>query len=369
MQKKSSCAQESILRACVTKEVPLTELKEIGDTCQVTAAPSFINVWPFTKLTERDRMCERLLRVDTKKRLQQSLDQKVLTRLSMVTDKPMARTTNYDGYIENGIFALLFLLKRNQRECVVLANIKKLMRRIIQFKDMTLERLSWSDVGLYWSGGVLTVPGGKKSFIAKSQQCLQGNQTRFVLGLLTVVSDTNVHHANILLYDKVTGFLERFDPYQIQLDVFRTKELDEHLHELFTRIAGTAYKKFMKPVQLSETIRFGLQRKAEEEMEQTQSDPIGFCQPWTVLYAEARMALPNQDPASIPELLEIMATSKRLSLTQFIRNYADDLQAINNRVYMNFLLNHPDYRRFDDSRIPMYALFLQELVEYATIYT
>lgn len=369
MEQKNVCTQEHILRACVTGEVPLREVEKIGETCQVTAAPSFINVWPFTKLTQRDRICERLLLVNTKKMLKQTLDESVLARLAMVTNQPLVQTTDYDGYLENGIFALLFLLKRNRSECVVLAKIKDSIERILQYKDMTLERLAWADIGLYWSDGILTVPGGQKSFVSKSKECLSNNSTRFVLSLLTVVSDTNAHHANILMYDKVTGFLERFDPYQVQLEVFRTVELDAKLHELFKSIAGSQYKKFIKPIQLSETTRVGLQQKAENENEQTYRDPIGFCQPWTVLYADARMALPNQDPASIAELLEIMATSKHLSLTQFIRNYADNLQEVNNRVYVNFLLNHPEYKRYKDTRIPMYALFLQELVEYATIYT
>ena len=366
---KISCSEENIIRACETNEFSLDKIEEIGSACKITVSPSILNFWPFTRLNRKERICKRLVEVDSTNVLRQTLDQRVLTRLAAISNRPLVKSTNYDSYIENGIFALLFLIKRNQRECVVLANFKEIIERILRLKDMTLERLAWSDISIYWSDGKMSVPGDLQSFIAKSRKCIAGRATRFLLSLVTIVSITNMHHANILIYDKVTGILERFDPYQTQLNEFRTEELDRMLHALFKKVDRDNYRRFIKPVQLPDNTRMGLQQKAEAENEENPSDPIGFCQPWTVMYADARLSLPNQDPASIPEMLEIMAHDKNLSLTQFIRNYADSLQSISNRICIDFLIHHPEYKHYKDQRIPMYALFLQELLEYSAIFT
>jgi hypothetical protein len=363
------CTREAILRACDSSDPE--EIRKVQKICKVTADKNFIDVWPFNQIRLKQRTCDKLLRLDNKVLLKQTLDEQTLQRLLSVSKQPYTAVTNYKGYIEHGIFALLFLLKRNHNECVVITNIERTMRRIIQYPDITLERLDWSDIGIYWRDGVMTVPGKQlRAFVESSQQCLQKPTTRFFLCLITLVSKDQIHHANILLYDKMTGLLERFDSYQTQLETsFHTKQLDENLDALFRQIAPTEYQRFLKPIRLSLRVRNGLQYKAELENQQTPNDPIGFCQPWTVLYADARLSLPNQDPSSIPELIEMIADSEHLSLTEFIRNYAQHLQEIQQRIYLNYWLKHPEYQKYKDPRIPMYALFLEELVEYASVYT
>jgi len=363
------CTRDAIIRVCKGADNRVDDLEKVAKACHVTPK-GLANIWPFSVIGVKRTTCSQLWAVDTESLLRQGLDKHMLQQLESITSHPTVQSTDcYDGYIENGVFALLFLLKRNHKECVILPNFNKTIQRILKYKDMTLERLDWSHISILWKNQQLTLPGHSVSgFIEKACMCLSKNKGRFLLSLITIVSDDNLHHANILLYDKVTGLLERFDPYQSQLKEFHTVELDCHLTKLFKKIVGKNFKRFISPVELPLDIRIGLQHKQEEEQQQT-SEESGFCQPWTIMYADTRMSLPNQDPLSIPELFEILAKDKSLSLTQFIRNYAQNLLEVNNKVYMTYWLKHPELYDYLDTRLPMYALFLEQLMEYAAVYT
>jgi hypothetical protein len=363
------CTRDAILRACSVRRSSIGGVRKVANSCNVEVR-GFSSIWPFSMLGVRWSTCAQLMMVNPEDLLRKGLDMHMLEQLLLVTDKPNVSLTDYDGYIENGIFALLFLLKRNHKECVILTNFEKTVKRIMKYKDMTLERLDWSDISILWDHQKLSVPGKNVDmFIQGAAKCLSKASGRFMLSLITIVSDHNVHHANILLFDKITGILERFDPYQVQLEDFHTEELDIELEKLFRKIVPSKFKSFIRPVNLSQAVRDGLQQKAEREDEQTPNDPLGFCQPWTIMYADARMSLPNQDPSSIPELFQLMASDRDLSLTSFIRNYAQNLEEVNNKVYMSYLMNHPEFHKYIDPRIPMYALFMEELFEYAAVYT
>ena len=72
-----------------------------------------------------------------------------------VLQKKIVPYTRYRGYAEAGLFGLLYLLRRNKNECVVLSNFRKLAERIIQqrYDSVTdIPFLEWSDIGFvfYW---------------------------------------------------------------------------------------------------------------------------------------------------------------------------------------------------------------------------
>jgi len=162
----------------------------------------------------------------------------------------------------------------------------------------------------------LVVPGRDQAvYESKVKACLDANPTRrYFMSLLSLVSRDGTTHANIVIFDKATGILERFDSYQAQLEPFETKQLDAELLTLFTRITGRKDIQMLAPPDLSAVQRQGLQFVAEAEGKQRLSifdpftgrtlvagDPYGYCFPWGFLYIQARFMFPDMDPAFIPE--------------------------------------------------------------------
>lgn len=365
-----ACNETKIIKACKEKTL---DLKTVAKSCNVEYRGLF-NFWPFSNIGSSYLTCARLYSVNTSALLEKSLDQQALDFFSSLENLPRVDNTDYDGYIQNGVFALIYLIERNRSECLVLTKFDQVLAKLLNSKNMTLETLEWSDFSIVWSPDVpnshvysMKVPG--RDVVAYGDEiarCLQKKKSRFFLSLITMVSVKNSYHANILFYDRVTGYLERFEPFQVQFKQFHTKKFDQQLVRLFRTLDPLNFRGMIHAPDLS-YLR-GLQLKAEEEEEQTSSDPAGFCLPWSILYADTRLSLPNQDPESIPQLFQIMAKKHKISLTRFIRNYADNLSEINWKVYIDFLEKYPKYRKFTDSRIPMYALFLKKLSEYASFY-
>ena len=368
------CTRESIIRTCMGGEYTPQKLEGVAESCRVTPGGLF-NIWPFSVLGVKATTCSHLMAIDTKEFVRSSIDNDIFRNLSNSIAKPHVDRTNYNGFVENGVFALIYLLTRHANECVVLTNFRQTVTRIMKDPFMTLDSLNWSDISLYWGQRHLTVPGNNRPlFEAQVSQCLSRPTVRFLLSLVTIVGDTGVHHANILLYDKHTGLLERFDPYQTQLQDFHTDELDAELEALFASITRRkvlrdlrlSRVRFIKPVNVQKKIGFGLQELAEGEGAETTGDPIGFCQPWTIMYADARMSLPNQDPATIPELLQSIAKDKNIGLTELIRPYSQHLHEVNKKVLLAYMRNK-GLREHGDRVLAIYGLFLDQLLQYASV--
>jgi hypothetical protein len=371
------CNEASIVEACRGKD-PSKSVIQVAKACNVQTH-GLSQYWPFSEMGINRYTCARLFAVNTNALLRKNMDQQALDFFGTLGNLPLVKKTEYEGFIHNGIFALLYLLKRNHRECVVLTDFNKVLQRLLKNTEMTMEELDWSHFSIMWSPDTededppysIKVPGGNiELYGSQITQCMRHKKARFFLSLVTLCSfDMATFHANVLFYDQETGLLERFDPFQSQFKGYKSKQFDIELQSMFKKIYPGGYKGMIHPPDMSNLQRQGLQLKAEQEGEKHPDDPRGFCLPWSLMYADARLTLPNQDPSSLPELFQIMASEHKLSLTRFIRNYAENFEEVNWKVYMDFLKKYPTYKQFKDPLIPMYALFLKQLSEYAAFYT
>jgi len=375
-----ACTEADIVDACRGGR-GWSKVQKVAKACN-TPTHGLFTYFPFSAIGRQKYTCARLFAVNTNSLLRKSMDQQAIDFFTSLANLPQVRQTQYEGFIQNGIFALLYLLKRNHNECVVLAGFDKVLKRLLNDKHMSMERLDWSQFSIVWSPDApgsdppysIKVPGGSLAkYSEQITSCLnKKKKSRFFLSLVTMVSvpPRQTFHANVLFYDKVTGLLERFEPFQAQFEDYRSKRFDVALARMFRRIDPGGYRDMVNPPNMEAVHRQGLQLKAEQEVgEGRKGDPLGFCLPWSLMYADARLTLANQDPSSIPQLFEIMAAEYDLSLTKFIRNYAENFEEVNWKVYVDFLKRYPKYKKFDDPMIPMYALFLKQLSEYAAFYS
>jgi hypothetical protein len=368
------CTQAAIMHAC-QKSSSISEVKKIAQTCGVSSQ-GISKYWPFSKFGEKKLTCARLMSKNTKDKLKTNMDKQTRDFLKTVGELTLVENTQYEGVIQNGIFALLYLLKRNQEECIVLTDFNQGLRHLLKHPYLTLDDLDWSAFSILWSFDdkigkfTMKVPGkNKQRYRSNIKSCLFKKKGRFFLSLLTLETEKS-YHANVLMYDKLTGLLERFDSYQVSNERFETKNLDKELRQMFVQIDPQNFSRMITPPNIATAVRKGLQTKAEQERwEMRPGDPIGFCLPWSLLYADTRLTLPNQNPDSIPELFEIMAAEYNLTLTKFIRNYAENFAQINHNVQLDFLNKYPEYQKYKDPDIVLYILFLKQLSRYGVFYT
>jgi len=214
---------------------------------------------------------------------------------------------SYAGYVEAGIFGLIYILERNANACAVLNNL-----------DVDAKYLDWYNIGLVWRDERLI--GATDAFIESMHQC----KTRFVVIILTLWTGVQVLHANILLYDTLNHVAERFDPYHDGIGSPKLlANVDRELEKFFKR-AYSDFSRLVRPPK--KTLFKGIQTLQEGEMDKKKHDPPGYCQPFTFLYCECRLTFPDMDPLQVRDLIIQSADQRTQTIGDFIRTYSECLQ-------------------------------------------
>lgn len=145
---------------------------------------------------------------------------------------------------------------------------------------------------------------------------------RFVICFVGLDGATGAH-ANVIIYDKSTNELERFDPHgRLQIGSYQLPALDEHLKRVFLAsdlIPKTASKpfKFFSPLDYCPKVEVF---QAKEQDDLPGIDLRGNCAVWRLWYIHVRMANPTMNRKKLTEY----AGKKMLnvgSLHNFIKSY------------------------------------------------
>lgn len=279
-----------------------------------------------------------------------SLTDRMLRRAASATvNLASAKKSSFEGYVESGLLALQYLARADQAVVLVPKRLEQLREISGQSQDALLRGLDWTAVGLLWDGTAL------QGELGRYGACKRDGM-RFYLSMLTLRTNSPVPvslgeqqptltvHANIVLFDSVTGVLERFDPYDARvLDV--SAKLDRALRRQFIR-AGYPVSSYVRPGRgslLPASLNFfqvawdflwhsyNVQRTQIEELpaNKPQSwNTHGMCLPWTILYARSRMLMPDVDPVTLQRRFNSLAVASNATkpLTKLIQHYSTSLQ-------------------------------------------
>jgi hypothetical protein len=173
-----------------------------------------------------------------------------------------------------------------------------------------------------------------KDFKFLIQKCLASNKIRYIFMKLTLVPGMSNTHANMLVYDKKTNVLERFEPYGL------IPYLDGDNLNKFIENIGRDYInkdiKYIKPIDMSNIIGPQLISNDGNYNIKKLGDPNGYCLAWTFWFLEMRINNPNE---TIGELMKGVtnsiiksnnASGEKLFIG-FIRNYAAELDKEKNK--------------------------------------
>jgi len=369
------CSRYNIERYCQTGrriKKSTKKLKQLAKSCHVRYGGT-LPFPPFSIFRKKQATCARILarQPDNVDYVSAGTQLDVFLKEVVDVNKPV-RMTKYRGYPEAAIYGLLYLLERNQNECLILSNFDHLVTKIKTNPQLSLADLTdldWTSVGIVWSWKtnrfVMQLPTlSEANYITAARACIANKKSRFLINIVTIIGRNGAHHANLLLYDKITHIVERFEPYQAFPSNLQMEEFDLELEKLFIKI-DPELDEFVGPPNIDFFLKVGLQRQQESEGEMKYLDPVGFCQPWTFLYADTRLSFPDQRPESIPDYFKTWVKQNNISLTQFIRNYSQHLYQTSRAIFRNFVQEETSPRV--DPEVALLALGLQQLSIYKTV--
>ena len=173
------------------------------------------------------------------------------------------------------------------------------------------------------------------------QKLFNAKNIRYIYFKLTLLVSTQSTHANIILYDKNTGIMERFDPVGT-VPYLDADDLDNMLYDYFNPIMTQYNKKFiyLAPKDFMGNISFqALSNDSDDEVKRL-GDPIGYCLSWTFWYVDMRISNPDLHPKKLIEvsIKKIINNTDRKNIDgkftfiNFIRKYAAHLDAEKNSL-------------------------------------
>lgn len=178
------------------------------------------------------------------------------------------------------------------------------------------------------------------------KKCFLMDKIRFICIKLTLIPSYIGTHANILIFDKKTKILERFEPYGIipfleieKLDKMIGKKIIKYFEEYYGPVTYLAPKDYMQ------NINFQMISNDADINVKKLGDPAGYCLAWTFWYLELRINNPDIHPKKLVkyafDAIRVIAKENNDKVDgetifiDFIRNYSSKLDVKKNSFLCN----------------------------------
>lgn len=181
-------------------------------------------------------------------------------------------------------------------------------------------------------------------------KALNNPNIRFIMFKLTLIPSSHGTHANIILFDKKTGIMDRFDPYGY-VPLLESDKMDNFLKNKFKDILDWYVKKnkleftYLSPKDFMGSTSFQSISDDSKSIVKKLGDPIGYCLAWVFWYVEMRMNNPDMHSkelisSSIENIVENNKSDKSNNIfIDFIRNYSLKLDKLKNEFLIDAGIN------------------------------
>lgn len=230
-------------------------------------------------------------------------------RVNLPNRRRRVNMTNYKGYDIDIYFGMISIYQNYKDDiCFVTSFIENPVKGFF---------LEWTCKN---NERTLNYP---KDFWIQFSKCIQRSQ-RFVG--VPVMMDfgrgcDNKHdgsHMNILIYDKNTKILERFEPNGITVD-FDNLTLDSVLKDDFESFDSEII--YERP--LDYCPYDSLQVIQATRFPETPYDPAGFCAAWSLWYLELRLRNPDAPPKELIDSTISTLVDSKTNMLKYIRSYSE----------------------------------------------
>ncbi len=163
--------------------------------------------------------------------------------------------------------------------------------------------------------------------IDNSVKKLLKSDKRFIVIKLSLIPNPSSTHANLLIYDKKTNVLERFEPYGAHslLD-------DENLNKFLEKIGKQVFSKtltYKSPQHFLSETKFQIVSSDSDPENKIHGDPMGYCLAWCFWYLEIRMNNPDVDSVKLTQnAFDKLGDGG--NLLEYIRKYSYTLDKMKN---------------------------------------
>ena len=227
------------------------------------------------------------------------------------------------------IVQLLLLAAKHQDTCVFMP---------IDINEITIKLpyTFYSYFSLTWNGDINTLSAPDmldlKKFIDLLRDCSNNYEKRYVVIPLNLAKTlkTRSGHSNILIYDKETHSIERYEPNGKTTPTgFNTVEMDEKIMKLFSYI----FKKDDKQITYYKPESF-CPIKGPQYIEHMSRKELlftikrGTCSLWSIAYTDARLSYPDLTRHEIHDKMLRDITKSDKKMYYFILDYLKNIYKV-----------------------------------------
>jgi len=172
------------------------------------------------------------------------------------------------------------------------------------------------------------------------KKLLDSDGIRFIVMKLTLIPVTNMSHANIIIYDKKTKIVERFEPYgSLNYYIKDIDKLDLYLHKIFKKSIDkdVIYK---SPQDYMKKVKFQLISSESDPENKKLGDPSGYCLAWCYWFLELKFKNPDYDTEelikkTLSKIINDNDSNGDNNVMNYIRKYGKKLDLLKNDFLTN----------------------------------
>lgn len=300
-------------------------------------------------------VCRRTIRKKIVKIIKDVKDGKVLTQKDMTypirreqmcinlsLDRDVSICT-FTGSTLDVLIGLVYLLKKHSTSCGTLssdfAENKDLCRFYRSLGIIMNTRCEFLNFEIVWVHQKLYLIEG---FYDRFRKCMDSPKKRFIIVPLGIEMRMG-SHANYLVFDSETNSVERFEPHGSTIPPglnYNPNLLDDLLETRFKTIDTRI--RYVRPKEFLPKISFQ-QMDVYESKKRKIGDPGGFCALWGIWYVDMRLTYNSLSNVDLVKLLIRTMKKQNISVRNMIRNYAQNVIEIRDRILQNANMDINDW--------------------------
>lgn len=152
---------------------------------------------------------------------------------------------------------------------------------------------------------------------------------KFILIKLTIITNANFNHANMIIYDIPNNYMERFDPYG-KVPYYDNDIIDHTLESFFKKNIPNI--NYISSHKLINNISYQVISDENNINNHYVDDPAGFCVAWCIWYIELRINNPDINIKSLTNKSIRYINKKETKVKDYIRNYSNYLDKKKNKI-------------------------------------
>jgi ankyrin repeat protein len=248
----------------------------------------------------------------------------------------------FTGSTLDVLVGIIYLLRKHKNTCASLTKNFAQNRDLCGFYKsigiMMNTKCEFLNFEIVWVHQKLYLMEG---FYDNIKKCLK-KQKKFII-IPIGIEMREGSHAGYLIYDIIKKEVERFEPHGATAPPglnYNPDLLDDILEARFKNIDTDI--KYIKPKDYLPKIGFQLMDVNENKNKKI-GDPAGFCALWAIWYVDMRLLYSDMDRNELVKSLIKMIRSQNISFRNMIRNYANNIVDIRDKLLQNSKMDINDW--------------------------